>query len=77
MLFTVTGRHFNVCVLVLEVVYEFCSELSKLWNLMNFLSLFESLCDYVGASCTTRQETVLGDDNLMNGFETFIKDESL
>lgn len=52
-------------------------ELSKLWNLMNFLSLFESLCDYGGASCTTRQETVLGDDILMNGFKTFIRDESL
>lgn len=44
---------------------------------MNFPSLFESLCGYVVASCTSRQETVLGDDILMNGFKTFIKDESL
>lgn len=54
----------------------FVQELSKLWNLMNFLSLFESLCDYVVASCTCRQETVLGGDILMNGFKTFVKDES-
>ena len=56
---------------------SFFRKLSKLWNLRNFLNLSESFCAYVVASHTSRQETVFGDDNLMNGFKTFIKDESL
>lgn len=56
---------------------SFVHKLYKLWNLSNFLKLSEYFCDCVVASYTSKQETVLGAGNLMNGFKTFINNESL
>lgn len=75
--FIVNRRHFDVCLFVLEVKVIVFWKCSKLWNWRNFLRLSESFCADVVASYASRQETLWGGDNLMNGFNIFIKDESL